>query len=76
MTSRSRKKAYACPRNIYAYLCRHYSDETLAEIGKTINRSHSTVLYAVELVTHKIKIDRNLKHQVQFLSNRIQDMKS
>jgi chromosomal replication initiator protein len=75
VTSRSRKKVYAGPRNIYAYLCRHHSDETLAGIGKTINRSHSTVLYSVELVEHKMKTDRNLKHQVDFLSKRLDDMK-
>jgi len=73
--SSSRKKAYAYPRNIYAYLCRHHSDETLAEIGKTIHRSHSTVLYAVELVASRMKTDRNLKHQIDFLSTRIEDMK-
>ena len=75
VTSLSRKKAYAYPRNIYAYLCRHYSDETLEEIGKTINRSHSTVLYSVEQVAHRMKTDRTLKHQVEFLSKRIEDMK-
>jgi len=75
VTSLSRKKAYAYPRNIYAYLCRHYSDDTLAEIGKTINRSHSTVLYSVEQVAHRMKTDRNLKHQVEFLAGRIEDMK-
>jgi chromosomal replication initiator protein len=73
--SLSRKKVYAYPRNVYAYLCRHYSDDTLAEIGKTINRSHSTVLYSVEQVAHRMKTDRTLKHQVEFLSKRIEDMK-
>lgn len=73
--SKSRKKVYTSPRNIYTYLCRHHSDETLAGIGKTINRSHSTVLYSVELVDHKMKTDRNLKHQVDFLSKRLGEMK-
>jgi chromosomal replication initiator protein len=73
--SKSRKKVYASPRNIYTYLCRHHSDETLAGIGKTINRSHSTVLYSVELIDHKMKTDRNLKHQVDFLSKRLGEMK-
>jgi len=75
VSSPSRKKAYAYPRNIYAYLCRHHSDETLEEIGKTINRSHSTVLYSVELVASRMKTDRNLKHQIDFLASRIEDMK-
>jgi chromosomal replication initiator protein len=75
VASASRKKVYAYPRNIYAYLCRQHSDETLAEIGKTVNRSHSTVLYSVEQVAHRMKTDRTLKHQVDFLSGRIEDMK-
>ncbi|MCD6306474.1 MAG: chromosomal replication initiator protein DnaA [Deltaproteobacteria bacterium] len=74
VSSASRRKVFAHPRNIYAYLCRRYSDETLAEIGKTINRSHSTVLYAVELVASRMKSDPDLKRQVEFLSKRIEDM--
>ena len=53
LSSKSRKKAYSYPRNIYAYLCRRHSDETLEAIGKTIKRSHSTVVYATELVEKK-----------------------
>jgi chromosomal replication initiator protein len=68
LRSRSRKKVYAYPRNIYAYLCRKHSDETLESIGRSINRSHSTVVYATELVEKKMKTDRSLKHQVGLLS--------
>jgi chromosomal replication initiator protein len=71
--SRSRKKVYSYPRNIYAYLCRKHSDETLEAIGKTINRSHSTVVYATELVEKKMKTDRGMKHQVNFLSKRLDE---
>jgi len=71
LSSRSRKKVYAYPRNIYAYLCRKYSDETLESIGRTLNRSHSTVVYATELVEKKMKTDRSMKHQVGLLSKRL-----
>ena len=73
LSSRSRKKVYSYPRNIYAYLCRRHSDETLETIGKTINRSHSTVVYATELVENKMKTDRSMKHQVDFLSKRLDE---
>jgi len=73
LKSRSRKKVYAHPRNIYAYLCRKHSDETLESIGRSINRSHSTVVYATELVEKKMKTDRGLKHQVGLLSKRLND---
>ena len=71
LSSRSRKKVYAYPRNIYAYLCRKYSDETLESIGRTLNRTHSTVVYATELVEKKMKTDRSMKHQVGLLSKRL-----
>lgn len=73
LRSRSRKKVYAYPRNIYAYLCRKHSDDTLETIGKAINRSHSTVVYATELVEKKMKTDRSLKHQVGLLSKRLDE---
>ena len=72
--SKSRKKVYAYPRNIYAYLCRKYSDETLQTIGRSINRSHSTVVYATELVERKMKTDRSMKHQVGLISKRLDEI--
>ena len=62
------------PRNIYMYLCRIYTQHTLEQIAGTINRSHSTVLYASELIESKIKKDSKLKHQVQFLKNKLDEM--
>jgi chromosomal replication initiator protein len=75
LASKSRKKVHAHPRNIYAFLCRRHTDRTLAGIGKTINRSHSAVLYATELVMHKMKTEKNLEQQVRFLSRKLDEMK-
>ncbi len=76
LRSKSRKKVHAYPRNIYIYLCRQYTDETLEHIAETINRSHSTVLYASETVEHKMKTDPKIKHQVEFLGKQIQHLNS
>ena len=73
--SKSRKRHYAYPRNIYVSLCRQYTDETVENIAKTINRSHSTVLYASELVVHKMKTDTKMRRQVNFLGNKLENMK-
>ncbi|MBW1703645.1 MAG: chromosomal replication initiator protein DnaA [Deltaproteobacteria bacterium] len=75
LRSKSRKKVYSYPRNIYSYLCRNHTIETLEKIAGSINRSHSTVLYASELVGHKIKTDRDLRNQIDFLSQRLENMK-
>ncbi len=66
LTSRSRKKNHAYPRNLYAYLCRSHTEATLEEIGASINRNHSTVLYAAEVIASKAKTDRYVRKQLDF----------
>ncbi|MDY7036649.1 MAG: chromosomal replication initiator protein DnaA [Thermodesulfobacteriota bacterium] len=74
LSSKSRKKIHAYPRNIYSFLCRRYTDETLENIGKSIKRNHSTVLYASEVIEHKMKVEKKVKNQVDFLSSRLEEM--
>ena len=71
LKSKSRKKIHSYPRNIYVYLCRHYTDATLEDIGKSIDRNHSTVLYASEVVEHRMKVDNVVRNQVGFLGERL-----
>jgi len=71
LQSKSRKKIHAYPRNLYVYLCRHHTDATLEEIGRSIERNHSTVLYAGEVIVHKMKVDPKIKNQVDFLSQKL-----
>ena len=73
LPSKSRKKIHTFPRNMYVYLSRNYSDATLEEIGKSINRNHSTVIYSSEVIEKKIKHDKKIKNQVDFLSQKIKD---
>jgi len=72
LRSKSRKKVHASPRNIYAYLCRKITEETIANIAQTINRSHSTVLYASELVERKMKTDTKMRYQVDLLRQKLE----
>lgn len=74
LPSKSRKKIHAYPRNIYVYLCRHYTDETLENIGKSIERKHSTVIYASEVIEQKIKVDHKVKKQVNFLVEKLKNV--
>ncbi len=75
LRSKSRKKVFAYPRNIYTFLCRRHTHEPLEKIAQTINRSHSTVVYASELVERKIKSDDKMRHQVDFLSRKLDHLK-
>jgi chromosomal replication initiator protein len=76
LRSKSRKKNVTYPRNIYIYLCRQHTDETLEDIARFLNRSHSTVLYAAESIVQQMRTDNKLKGQIQFLSKKIEHMKN
>jgi chromosomal replication initiator protein len=72
--SKSRKKMYAYPRNLFVYLCRNFTDATLEDIGKSINRNHSTIIYSSEIIEKKAKIDNTVKKQISFLTEKIKDV--
>jgi len=75
LKSKSRKQIHAYPRSVFVYLCRQHTDMTVEEIGQSLNRNHSTVLYASEVVEHKMKVDHKVRNQVNFLSRKLKDMK-
>ena len=74
LQSKSRKMIYSYPRNMYVYLCRNYSSATLEEIGRSINRNHSTIVYSSEVMERKIRLDNRTKNQVNFLKEKIKEM--
>jgi chromosomal replication initiator protein len=74
LESKSRKEVYAYPRAFYVYLCRHHTGMTVEEIGKTLNRSHSTVLYATAVIEHRMKVDKKVRNQVEFLRAKLKDL--
>ena len=73
LQSKSRKNIHAYPRNVYVYLCRQYTGSTIEDIGRSINRNHSTVLYACATVERKMKQDAGVKNQVTFLGERLKN---
>lgn len=73
LQSASRRKQLALARKVAMYLCRQYTSESLANIGKSFKRSHSSVVYAVNGL-NKEMVDKNskLKRQVEYLSRRLE----
>ena len=73
LASKSRKKIHTHPRNIFIYLCRTHTEETLETISKQVNRTHSTVLYAFEKVEKMIRKEAKIRKEVEFLSQKIKE---
>jgi len=74
LKSKSRKQVHAYPRSVFVYLCRQHTDVTVEEIGQSLNRNHSTVLYSSEVIEHKMKVDHKVRNQVNFLNQRLKDI--
>ena len=73
LQSKSRKKIHAYPRNMYVYLCRNYTNATLEDIGRSIKRNHSTIIYSSEVIERKMKIDNRVRNHINFLKQKIKD---
>ena len=75
LRSRSKKRLYSNARNVYVYMARKYTDKPISEIAKSINRTHSTAIFAEEKVKEMIKKDASIKKQIAFLDHKIAEIK-
>jgi chromosomal replication initiator protein len=72
LKSSSRKQKLGFPRSIAMYFCRKYTKMTLEAIGDGFQRNHATVLYAINSLEKKVKLDSKIRSQVNFLAQRME----
>jgi chromosomal replication initiation ATPase DnaA len=53
------------------YLCRRFTEASLTEIGRALNRDHPSVRHAVEVVERAILERAPLRYQVEELASRL-----
>ncbi len=73
LRSRSRKRSVTFPRQLAMFLTRKYTDKSLAEIGSMYNRDHSTVLYAIKVITKDMSQQASVREQVELLSTKLKN---
>jgi chromosomal replication initiator protein len=73
LKSNSRKKNVVYPRNLGMYFCRKYTEETLESIGRAFNRSHATVIHAVDNISRQIQQKGGVRNQVEFLGQQLEN---
>jgi len=71
LRSRSRKRSISFPRQMAMYLTRKYTTKSLADIGDMYNRDHSTVLYAIKVITQDMSREISIREQVDLLCSKI-----
>ena len=67
LTSQTRKKNVAEPRQIAMYMARQLTDNSLHTIGLAFGRDYSTVIHSIKKVEQCIEKDPDLKKQVDRL---------
>ena len=71
LRSRSRKRSVLVPRQLAMYLCRRFTEASLTEIGRALNRDHPSVRHAVDVVERAILERAPLRYQVEELASRL-----
>ena len=61
--SSSRKREIVDSRMIYFAVARNLGGYTLSELGKSVNRDHATVMYAIRNYEHLSSYDETMKHK-------------
>lgn len=67
----SRRSEYNECRQIFVYLCRKMTFQSTPQIGKLINRDHSTIVHAEHKMRQRFDSDPEFKKLIQYLENLI-----
>jgi chromosomal replication initiator protein len=73
LASRSRKHTVLVPRQLAMYLCRRYTDATVAEIGQALGRDHPSVRNAIAKVERAILEKPKVRYQLEAVVDRIEE---
>lgn len=67
----TRKRQYVEARAIYFKLCREFTQLSLEQIGKSVNRDHASVLHGVRSINTWVQVDKRMNNNMRILKNKI-----
>ena len=67
----TRKRQYVEARAIYFKLCRIFTQLSLEQIGKSVNRDHASVLHGVRSINTWVQVDKRMNNNMRILKNKI-----
>ena len=71
ITRNTRKRQYVEARAIYYKLCRIFTQLSLEQIGKSVNRDHASVLHGVKSINTWVQVDKRMNNNMRILKNKI-----
>jgi hypothetical protein len=67
----TRKRQYVEARAIYFKLCRIFTQLSLEQIGKSVNRDHASVLHGIRSINTWEEVDKRMNNNMRILKNKI-----
>ena len=74
LASRSRRRDVLVPRQLAMYLCRRYTEASLADIGRELNRDHPSVANAIRKIERQLLENVRLRYQAEALIARLTEL--
>jgi chromosomal replication initiator protein len=71
MLGRSRQKRFVRARRLAMYFCRVYTKKTMVELGKLFQRSHASVVHALQSLERDRRTQPRLAQEVQLLEGKM-----
>jgi chromosomal replication initiator protein len=71
MVSKSRQKRLVRARQLALHFCRAYTDKTLMELGRLFQRSHASVVHALQTLERDRQTQPRLAQEFQLLEARV-----
>lgn len=71
LLGRQRHGSIVAVRRVIAYLAHTYAGAGLAQIGRQLNRDHTTILYHVRAANEQIGVDSRFAKKVQLVKWRL-----
>jgi chromosomal replication initiation ATPase DnaA len=61
---KTRLREFVYARQLYSYFCKEYTNESLAKIGKFINKNHATMFLNTRLLTILLTKEKGLQKKL------------
>ena len=74
LAAKTRRRDVMLPRQLAMYLCRRYTEASLAEIGKSFDRDHPSVANAIRKVERQVLENVRLRYQLESLIGRLDEL--
>jgi len=71
LAARSRRRDVLIPRQLAIYLCRRFTEASLAEIGRALGREDSAVRNAIRVVERRVTERAPARYQLEAVSERV-----